>query len=48
MDDKGTDGEGHVHGPRCNVNSTFNYSVGAVSVAVAAALGWLAWRYFAG
>jgi hypothetical protein len=35
-------------GPNCAVNSTFNYSVGAVSVAAGAALAWAAWRYFAG
>ena len=35
-------------GPSCAVNSTFNFSVGAVSVAAGIALAWAAWRYLAG
>lgn len=28
----------------CNVSSTFNFTVGAVAVAVAAVLAWIAYR----
>jgi hypothetical protein len=35
-------------GPRCTVNSTLNFSIGAVSVAAGAALIWLGWRTFLG
>lgn len=35
-------------GPTCSVNSTFNYSVGAVSVAAGIALIWLGWRFLGG
>jgi hypothetical protein len=47
MEDRDSNAD-RIDGPSCRVNSTFNFSVGAVSVAVGAALIWLASRYFSG
>jgi len=35
-------------GVGCNVNSTFNFSMGAVALALAGVIGWFVWHWLTG
>ena len=42
----GTSAPGGHGEPGCNVNSTFNFTVGALAIAAALVIGYLAYRYW--
>lgn len=40
----GTSDPGGQAQPSCNVNSTFNFTVGAIAILVAILIGYVVWR----